>query len=86
MGVGVARQLSDPLTEPNVLFWKTILLGVFLANQGRFCGRGATLWCRNPLLSYSNFTLCCIMKIVWLVTDVTAVGSPWQRRTCYFGG
>ena len=26
---------------------------VILANPGHFCGRGATLWCRNPLLSYN---------------------------------
>ena len=30
--------------------------GRFLANSGRFCGRGATLWCKNPLLSTNNFT------------------------------
>ena len=28
----------------------------FLANLGRFCGQGATLWCRNSLLSSNNFT------------------------------
>ena len=28
-------------------FW----LGVFLANSGRICDWGATLWCGNPLLS-----------------------------------
>ena len=32
--------------------------------------------CRNPLLSTSNFTQGHLMKIEWLVSDVTAVGCP----------
>ena len=31
-----------------------ILAGYFLANKGRFCGGGGTLWCRNPLLNSNN--------------------------------
>ena len=38
--------------------------------------RGATFQCRTALLSYNTFTLGYILKIKWLVTDVTAVGSP----------
>ena len=46
---------------------------MFLANPGHFCGRGATLWCTNPLLSSNNFTWGRLMNIDWLVTDVTAI-------------
>ena len=51
-------------------FW----LGVFLANTGHFCGRWATLWCRNLLLSFNNSTWGHFVKIEWLVADVIAVG------------
>ena len=39
---------------------KRAILGVVvaelvLANPGHFCGRGATLWCRNPVLVSNNF-------------------------------
>ena len=44
------------LTEPDVLFWGWLWLGVFLANPGHFRDRGAVLCCRNPLLSSDNFT------------------------------
>ena len=33
-----------------------ILAGHFFAHSGHFFGRGATLWCKNPLLSPKNFT------------------------------
>ena len=52
-------------------FWDDY--GRFLANSGGFCGQGATLWCRNPLLSSNKFTKGHLMKIEWLVTNVTAV-------------
>ena len=57
------------------------ILGVILAwrffgQSGHICGRGAILRCRNPLLSSSNFSKGHLMKMQWLVTDVTAVGSP----------
>ena len=35
------------------------ILGVILDvfnNSGRFCGQGATLWCRTPLVNSKNFT------------------------------
>ena len=50
-----------------------ILAGQFLVNLGHICGRGATLQYRNPHLSPSNFTQGHLMKIEWLVIDVTAV-------------
>ena len=56
--------------------WGTVLAGFFLVNSGHICGRGATLRCRNPLLSPSNFDQGHLMQIEWLVTDVTDVGSP----------
>ena len=33
-----------------------ILAGSFLVDLGHFCGRGATLRCRNPLQSPNKFT------------------------------
>ena len=58
-------QLSDPMTEPNVLFWECLWLGVFLANPGHFCGWGATLWRSKRQL----------VKIERLVADVTSARS-----------
>ena len=52
-----------------------------LANSGLFCGWGATLWCGNHLLSPNNFTLGHLLKIEWLVTDVTAVRSTDRAKT-----
>ena len=65
--------------------WGRFWLGVFLANPGLFCGRGATFWCRNPLLNADNFTQGHLMKMEWLVADVTAVGSP-DRTECIILG
>ena len=53
----------------------------FLANSGRFCGRGATLWSGNPLLSPNNFTQGHLMNMELLIADVTFVGSP-ARAEC----
>ena len=58
-----------------MLFWGWFWLGVFSADSGHICCRWATLWCRNLLLSSDNFTPCHLVKIQWLVVDVTAVGS-----------
>ena len=63
-----------------------VWLGVCLANSGHFCGRGATLWCRNPLLSSNNFTKGHFMKIEWLVTDAPAIGSPGRAECAILGG
>ena len=48
---------------------------MFLSDPGHICGQGATLWCRNPLLSSKNFTRGHLMEIEWLLTDLTAFGS-----------
>ena len=48
----------------------------FLPNSGRFRDRGATLWCRNPLLSPDNFYQGHSLKLKWLVTNAIAVRSP----------
>ena len=58
---------------------------MFLANPGRFCGRGAALWCRNPLFSSNNITLGHLLKIERLVTNVTAVGSPDRAEPAILG-
>ena len=46
------------------------ILGVVLAwrlydQLSRICGRGAIVWCRNPLLGSNNFTYGHLMKIEW---------------------
>ena len=60
-------------------------MGVFLANPGHICGPGATLWCRNPLLSYDNFTQGHFLKMKLLVTNVTAIGSPGRAERADLG-
>ena len=66
--------------------WGVGWLGVFLVNPGHICGRGATLWCRNPLWSSENFTQGHSMKIEWLVTEVAAIGSPGRAEPAILGG
>ena len=39
------------------------LCDVGTTNSDSICGRGATVWCRNPLMSPNNFTLVYLMKI-----------------------
>ena len=48
----------------------------FVTNSGHVCGRRATLWRKNPLLSPNNFTESRLIKIEWLVTNVTPFWSP----------
>ena len=68
------KHLPGPLLpEQKMEIWGN--LGRFLADSGRFSGRGATLWSRNPLLLRTNtFTENHLMKIEWFITDVTGVG------------
>ena len=56
-----------------------------MANPGNFCGRGATLWYSNPLLSPNNFAKDHLMKTESLITDVTAVGSPGRAKRAILG-
>ena len=63
-----------------------ILAGYFFANSGHFCGRRDTLRCRNPLLSSNIFNQGHLLKIEWLVTDVTAIGSPDRAERAILGG
>ena len=59
---------------------------LFFANSGRICGRGVTLWCRKAIfLSSNNFTTGHLIKIKWLVTDVTAVESPERADRAILG-
>ena len=62
-----------------------ILAWRFLANSGRICGRGAALWCRNPLLSSNNFTQGHLIEMEWFATNVTAVGSPDRAERAILG-
>ena len=56
-----------------------------MANPGRFCGQGTTLWRKNPRLNSNNFIQGHVMKIEWLVTDLTAVGSPDRAERAILG-
>ena len=57
----------------------------FLVNLGHLCGGGATLWCRNLLLSPNNSTYGNLSKREWLVDDVTAVVSSDKTEHDTFG-
>ena len=57
----------------------------FLDNSGNFCGRGATLWCGNSLLSPNEFTLGDLMKIKWFVNNVSAARSPDRAEHAILG-
>ena len=39
-----------------------------------------------PILSFNSFTQDHLLKIGWLVTNLTAVKSPGRAERCYFGG
>ena len=62
-------------------FW----LGVFLTNSGHIFGRWAILWCRNLLLSPTNLTQGNLLKIEWLITNVTAVECPDRAERAILG-
>ena len=61
-----------------------VILAVFFQSRS-FCGRGATLSCRNPLLSSNYFTQGHLMKIELFIADVTAVGSPDREEHAIWG-
>ena len=77
--------LAVILTERNMLFWGRFWLRNLLANSGRFRGRGATLCCRNPLLSPNNFTYVHLTIVQGLVTDFTSVQSPDRAESAVLG-
>ena len=56
-----------------------------MANSARICGWGATFWCRNLLLSSNNFTYGHLVKIEWVVADVTGVGSLDRAKHAILG-
>ena len=64
---------SPDIVDCAILRW--FWLGVGLTNSVRSYDWGAILWCRNPLLSSNKFTQGNLMKIEWLVANITAVGS-----------
>ena len=65
---------SPGIAEHDIL--EVMLARWFSTNSGCISGRGATLWCRNPLLSSNIITQSHLMKIKSLLTDITAVGFP----------
>ena len=56
----------------------------FLANSGCFCGRGAILWSKNPLLVSENLTYDHLMKIKRSVAIVTAIRRPFRAESGSF--
>ena len=46
---------------------------------------GAILLCRNPLWSTNTLTQGHLMKIEWLITNVTAAGSPDRAERAILG-
>ena len=50
-----------------------------------YCGKGATLWRRKPLLIAKTFTFGHSIKIERLVTDVTGVRSPDKVERAILG-
>ena len=58
----------SPVRAESELFW--VILGVFLADLGRYCGWGATLWPGNLPLRPENLTYDRLMKIEWLITTI----------------
>ena len=61
------RQLRDKLSANDYRTMQELEAALMLC-----CGRGATLWCRNPLLSSNTFTYGC-MKIEKLVTNAPVI-------------
>ena len=66
------------------------ILGVIEAGrvfgQSRsFLWSGSLLWCRNPILSSNYFTYGHLMKIEWLVTNITAVEPPGRAKRAILG-
>ena len=59
--------------------------GHFLANSGCFCGQGATLWSRNPLLNSNTFTWVHSMSIDGFIVNVTSVSSTNREERDFFG-
>ena len=90
------RVFGSPDKAEHAIFWVILAGRFFFADSGCISGRGATLSCRNPLLSSNKFTQGHLMKIKWLVADRTAVASPFiaerailgvilaERRFCQF--
>ena len=53
-----------------------VIVAAFVLGQSRsFLWLLSLLWCRKPLLSPNDFIYGHLVKIEWLVADVTAVGS-----------
>ena len=63
-----------------VLFWP--IQAVFVVREPLW---GATLSCRNPLLSSKEFTRGHLMKIKCLVADIAAVKSPNRAKHAILG-
>ena len=60
-------------------FWR------LLAKSGHFCGRGASLRCRNHLLSRNIFTYSHLLEREGLVANVSnTCRVPWQSKTWHF--
>ena len=68
-----------------MLFYFGMVFSVIVTNSGHFSDRGATVCCRNPLLSPNNFTYDHLMKTKGLIADVKSVESPARAEHDTFG-
>ena len=75
MVTNVTFAASPDRGECAMVILGVILAGCFLVNSGHFCGRGATFWCKNPLLRPNNFTYSGSFN------ENKMVG--YQRKTCW---
>ena len=56
----------------------------FSANSSHYCGRAATLWSGNALLSPKNRTQGRLTKTTWLNINMTAIRSPAEAENEIF--
>ena len=70
------------LTLSPSLSWSVQL--TFLVHLGHFCSQKAALWCGDTFLSPKNLSYDHLMKLKWLIANITAVGSPLQQREQFF--
>ena len=83
MPLSHSRISIHPLTERNLIYFADDC-GWFLANSDRFCGRGATLFSRDPLLGPNNFTLGHLLKTEWFGCLCVHLSDPLTERNVIF--
>ena len=62
-----------------------MIFDFFWPIQAAIVVRGATLWSENLLSSLKNRTREIIMRLEWLIANITAVESPARIEGAFFG-